>query len=164
MTTPEYTPEFLERFYSRVNKTNNPDECWEWTRGKTGDGYGLISLRRKHILTHRMAWELSSGAIPNGLHVLHSCDNPSCCNPKHLFLGTNTDNIHDRNAKGRANRAKGEKSGSHKLTEYQVLEIRNRYAAGGIYQYELAKEYGVKQPAISLIISGINWSWLYPSS
>lgn len=84
------------RFWKYVDKKGE-NECWEWNRSKYPNGYGRIG---KHY-AHRFSWILTNGEIPNGLHVCHSCDNPPCVNPKHLWLGTVADNMHDRDSKGR---------------------------------------------------------------
>jgi hypothetical protein len=89
----------LERFWLRVNK--NGDDCWTWTGFKNELGYGLFSLDHKHVKAHRVSWMVANGKIPDGLCVLHSCDNPICVNPSHLFLGTMKDNTQDMLAKGR---------------------------------------------------------------
>jgi hypothetical protein len=106
---------------------------------------------------HRVSWTLHNGAIPNGLHVLHHCDNPQCVNPAHLWLGTNADNMRDMIRKGRGNVAGGEDHGSAKLTEKQVIEIRERYAAGNITQHELGNEYGISKQTIGEIIRREIW-------
>ena len=90
----------LTTFWSDLKTTDSG--CREWTGGKNDRGYGTIYFKGKVCRTHRVAWELANGPILNGLHVLHHCDNPLCCNPDHLFLGTNLDNIADKTAKGRA--------------------------------------------------------------
>ena len=77
------------------------DECWEWTDGCDGDGYGVVGAGGKTVRAHRVAWEVAHGPIPDGVHVLHQCDNPPCINPAHLFLGTQADNMADKVAKGR---------------------------------------------------------------
>ena len=105
------------------------DECWEWTASKNKKGYGnfYISVghsKDKHCLAHRRAWILTYGEIPQGLQVLHSCDNPPCVNPKHLFLGTNEDNVKDKIQKGRARNLMGEEHPNSKLTEDKVVKIR----------------------------------------
>jgi hypothetical protein len=100
-------------------------ECVEWTGGRNAKGYGVLSRGRrgeKQELTHRVAWEFTYGPVPDGLCVLHRCDNPACCNVDHLFLGTQADNMADMAAKGRA--ARGERNGATKLTWPVVREIR----------------------------------------
>lgn len=154
----KYTAEQIERFWSKVDRKSD-DECWNWTASIGRGGYGKIHLNRKTCRSNRVAWEIVNGVILNGLHVLHKCDNRTCCNPKHLFLGTNRDNIQDCMAKGRKTipDASGEKNGHHKLTRAQVHYIRQRYAAGDITTYELAKEMGVKGAAIAKIIRFATW-------
>jgi len=90
----------MERIWSKVAKAG-ADECWPWTHGKTLAGYGQTTVNGEKRLAHRLAWELAVGPIPAGLCILHRCDNPPCCNPAHLFLGTKKDNAADAIAKGR---------------------------------------------------------------
>ena len=92
---------FEDRFWEKVDK-RGPDECWEWTASTNSKGYGRLSSGRGvYLKAHRTAFVLSCGPIPEDLNVLHTCDNPPCCNPKHLFLGTFKDNTHDMIRKGR---------------------------------------------------------------
>ena len=95
------TPE--QRFWAMVEKSDLPNACWLWTGHKTKDGYGKLYMQSfgYQIYTHRISYMLAYGSIPIGFHVLHRCDNPPCCNPSHLFLGTQQDNMRDREAKGR---------------------------------------------------------------
>lgn len=95
---------FVERFRSRVD-AGEPAECWEWKSRKDKDGYGLISRRMRVVKAHRVAYELATGAIPFGMLVCHHCDNPSCCNPSHLFIGSAADNNQDKIKKDRVNAA-----------------------------------------------------------
>lgn len=90
----------MERFWSKVQK-GGPDECWEWQAGRHKFGHGKFRLPTGHIGSHRMAWQLTYGPIPPGMWVLHHCDNPPCCNPRHLYLGTAQDNTRDREVRGR---------------------------------------------------------------
>lgn len=152
-----YVPKPREQtFWKRVSKPS-PDECWEWQGGKTPDGYGSAGHKNKSVLAHRLAWELTNGPIPEGMEVCHKCDNPPCCNPDHLFLGTHADNIRDMFAKGRNNPRRGAANSNAKLTESQVKEIRSRYANKDGNTYELAQEYGVSQVTISALIRRKTW-------
>lgn len=126
----------VERFWRGVDK-QGPDECWPWTRACVTDGYGTISLvKGTPYATHRLSYSINKGLIPRGMQVLHSCDNPPCCNPAHLFLGTNTDNQKDRTRKLR---------GSAKLTDAQVNEIRST----NDNQKQTAKRFGITQSMVS---------------
>ncbi len=128
-----------------------------WMGGLNYAGYGRLSAGPKagYILAHRVAWELKHGGVPDGFFVLHHCDNPRCVNVDHLFLGDHSINMRDKIAKGRG--AKGERIAQSKLAESEVREIRERYAKGGIDQYQLAKAYGVTQGCISRVLSGKDW-------
>lgn len=92
--------DIVERFEAKINKT---ESCWLWTAAKYVDGYGAFRLSnpRRQERAHRVAWQLYRGEIPNGLHVLHRCDVRECVNPFHLYLGTNADNVADRQQRGR---------------------------------------------------------------
>ena len=90
------TLEFWKEVYNE-----DPRACWEWGRAKISTGYGSLVFNGKKRLAHRVAYESINGPIKNGLHILHECDNPACCNPNHLRLGTNQDNIADSMKKGR---------------------------------------------------------------
>lgn len=103
MAAVEYTAKHIERFWSKVN-IGNPNECWEWGSSRNKKGYGQFTLYDRksfNVKAHRMAWEVTNGKIPDGLFVCHHCDNPPCCNPAHLFVGTNSDNMKDASSKGR---------------------------------------------------------------
>jgi len=128
-------------------------------------GYARVWIYPKIEYAHRVAWKLAYGEIPEGLHVLHHCDNPPCCNPKHLFIGTPKDNAQDRASKGRGNNV-GVKGTDHplsKLTEDDVKEIKRTYKPGtsgksSPYSVNgLAKTYGVASSLIHRIIKGISW-------
>jgi hypothetical protein len=146
----------LDIFWSHVEKSENPSGCWLWT-GHTDDwGYGNKWWSGRTQKAHRVMYEITFGEIPDGLLVLHSCDNPPCVNPSHLSLGTNRDNTDDKIRKGRQSHAgapKGDDNIYCKITEAQVLEIRNTYKTGKCSQLELAKRYGISQCHVSDIIN-----------
>ena len=133
-----------ERFWSKVNR-GSADECWNWTASIIRSGYGMFKFGgRENRLAHRVAYELTYGEIPAGDHfgttcVCHRCDNRRCCNPSHLWLGTNADNVRDRDAKGRHKPLKGSRVKSAKLTEEQVARIRQDRRP----LKEIAAEYGI---------------------
>jgi hypothetical protein len=118
----------VDKFWAKVDR-RNADECWPWLGAPDKDGYGQIwdGHAGKMKKAHRVSAELHHGQA-NGFNVLHSCDNPSCCNPSHLSYGTALENQNDKVAKNR--HAKGESQGHSKLTEAQVAEIRNRASDG----------------------------------
>ena len=144
-----------ERFWSKVD-IRNPNECWEWKAGRFIDGYGQFSKDNKSLHAHRVAWELTYGPIPKGMCVLHRCDNPCCCNPAHLWLGTIADNNADRDRKGRGNAPRGEQHGESKLREFEVREIRR----SSLPQTQLAQVYGVSYQTVSRIKRFESWAWL----
>ena len=146
----------VKRFWNKVERGGH-DECWLWTASKLRGGYGYFYLNGT-AQAHRIAYELEHGEIPEGQNVCHRCDNPACCNPTHLFLGTQAENTEDMEAKGRRRTARGEGSNS-KLAVKQVREIRTKYASGHTY-VELAEEYGVSFGAIGHIITRYTWAWL----
>ena len=152
------------RFWHKV-ENRGPDDCWEWQAYRDRDGYGHIrmdDLAHTDAGAHRVSYELAFGHIPDGMMVCHRCDNPRCVNPEHLFLGTNTDNMRDRSAKGRKAGPAGIKQHNSKLTEEQVKAIRERYAAGGVTMYQLAAEYGVGAGPICNIIHRKSWKHVHP--
>ena len=119
--------------------------CWEFTGSKRNkDGYGDFKVGGEREMTHRVAFRLYIGAIPPEFHVCHTCDNPACFNPEHLFLGTPADNAHDRDAKGRGNLPVGEEHHAAKLDEASVREIRTSSSSGP----ELSRRFGVTRQEI----------------
>lgn len=142
-----------QEFWTRVER-GKKTECWPWVGTKTKGGYGTWY----RTTAHRVAYTELVGPIPPGRIVMHTCDNPPCCNPAHLRLGTQKENLADMFAKGREgdNRNFGEDHGRHKVTDAQVREIRRLYATGKHSQQALAKKFGVWQSQISRIVLGKN--------
>lgn len=165
----QYTTKDLARFWSKVNKDGNiplhcPElgNCWEWRNGMTRKRYGHFAAggrKGKQFQSHHVSWELAFGDVPNGLWVLHKCDNPCCVRPDHLFLGTQKDNMKDMHQKKRriSPDFSGENNPRHKLTKIQVDEIRQRYENGETNKSVLGREYGVHNTQISRIIRKKLW-------
>jgi hypothetical protein len=147
-----------ERFWAKVDKGSG-EGCWLWTASVRGDGdYGQIWFGGKTQRSHRVAWQLACGPIPQGLLVLHNCpdgDNPRCVNPAHLWLGTNDDNVADRQRKGR--QARGVATAPAKLDAEKVRAIRAA-AATGTSVSSLARFYGVDRNAIAMVVRRKTWA------
>lgn len=131
------------------------DSCWPWKGYFNDRGYGMLKIDGKNVYAHRLSWALLKGPIKecDGYHgtcVCHKCDNPSCVNPDHLFLGTHSENMGDKAAKGRAKKGSGHPSA--KLTEYDVMMIR-----GKPYIRGLARKYSVSRELICQIRKGESW-------
>lgn len=137
--------------YLDVEMTN----CKLWTGARSGDGYGTVTIKGKQLAAHRVAWEEANGSIQSGLWVLHRCDNPLCVNPEHLFLGTAKDNTQDCIRKGRRNTRRGSMLPQAKLDEETVRQIRA--LAGTKRQSKIAREFGVSDATVSLIVRGKLW-------
>jgi hypothetical protein len=164
----------IDRFWSHVDRSG---ECWLWIGSKRG-GYGRMYFQGRNHNTNRLAYEWFVAPIPEGLDVLHKCDNPSCVRPDHLFVGTHSDNMRDMGRKGRARLQqhpeqtpfgeqhwmhrhpelipRGEQNGSAKLTADQVREIRVLYSQGATKRY-LARQFSVVPATIRFIVNGITW-------
>ena len=152
-----------ERFWAYVHR-GEPDACWLWSSTTSGNGYGQIRIAdggpRRYLLAHRVSWEMHHGPIPDGLLVCHHCDVRACCNPAHLFLGTQSDNIRDMVAKGRQVirvTVVGSQKASAKLTEAQVTEARRCYAQGDHNVSALSRAYGVSWAAMAAILRREKW-------
>lgn len=149
-----YTPEPLEiRLWKKVIKLG-PDDCWIWTGGVNENGYGRIISNNKRLYVHRVAWTTVHGPIPKGMKICHTCDNPPCCNPNHLFAGTDLDNARDREQKKRGQN--GQRNGNAKLTWDDIGKIRE-LSADGIPQPEIARKFHTKQSNVSQIVNNRTW-------
>jgi hypothetical protein len=149
ISTQDAESEFWDKADSKIQSAQS---CVEWKACLDPNGYGRVNFKKKCRLAHRVAFELIKGVIPRGMHVLHRCDNPSCVNPLHLFLGTHADNMDDRQSKGR--QPHGESMHWAKLSNHKVQEIRG---VGGKTQYEIADMFGVHQSTVSRILRRKNW-------
>lgn len=149
------------RFWNKVQKRSEK-ECWEWTAKKFPDGYGKFWFNEKSMRAHRISWMIHFGEIPNGLLVCHSCDNPACVNPNHLWLGTNQENLIDAVKKGRCKGGFvgkfGENHPNTTLNQQQVDEIRILYQDKHLPQSRLSKMFFVSQGTISHIINRKTWA------
>lgn len=146
------------------------DECWDTTRSVTKSGYGRTWVYPRLVYSHRIAWELTHGEIPPNMEICHKCDNPSCCNPKHLFVGTHLDNMQDSKNKGRNNHGPILHGVNHtlsKLTDSDVLAIRQEYIPTPRKKSEhnipaLAKKYSVARSLIHRIVTHKSWAHTAP--
>lgn len=155
-----YVVPLEEKLWQHVVK--QPGEgCWEWT-GPTRMhfGYGGIWHRGKKLRAHRVSWEIANGPVPDGLFVLHKCDNPPCVRPDHLYLGTNLDNARDRAARDRFDYRK-RVHGMAKLNEEKVVWIMARLLTGRETQAEVAAAFGVHSISAHHIWSGKRWAYVF---
>ena len=142
------------KFWSSVDvKTEN--ECWNWLKKPNQWGYGRYRFDGIQTMAHRVAYRLTTGENIDGKVAMHKCDNPACCNPKHLVMGTHADNQKDKFIKNR--QAKGEVNGCSLLTEEQVKEAREKYIPKVVTYKMLAKEYGVCKDTMQKAIRKIYW-------
>lgn len=146
-----------KRFWEKV-KILSKNACWEWQAGKFHYGHGQFSLKRKNFKAHRISYILTKGSIPNGKCVLHKCDNPPCCNPSHLYVGTQKDNAQDRKKRGRQNSQKGSKHSQCIFDEKIVLKIRKSFSGKRGEYGSIAKKYGVDRKTIFNLITKRSWN------
>ena len=144
-----------QKFWEKVDR-RGPDDCWPWSASTDKNGYGQIGMTRTHrrTLAHRLSWTIANGPIPNGLSVLHRCDNPGCVNPGHLFVGTPFQNTRDCIEKGRFQM--GETHGNARLNNravHKIFALRSR----GFTQKQIGKSVGCTQSNVSRILLGKMW-------
>lgn len=151
-----------ENFFDRVDTSGGPDACRPWMAGRISTGYGSFYRDGIHILAHRDAYEIANGPIPAGKHVLHSCDNPPCCNARHLFLGTQRLNVDDMNKKGR--QARGERHGHAKFSDAVVAEAIAAYRRGEGSCAMVGRRFGMSAKYLQRIVSGKRRSNPFTSS
>lgn len=147
-----------ERFWLKVSKGESADDCWSWTGGKNEHGYGIIGRGRRgdgFIKAHRLSWELHYGDVPDGLCVLHRCDNPECTNTQHLFLGTKAKNSSDMSSKGRAKNGTNQHSFRRSLSITEVREMR-RLFDGGMGVMEISRSFNIEDSRVSRIVRRIS--------
>ena len=159
-----------ERFLDRIDRSDDPEACWTWTGTQRRGGYGAVRTMDGMRQAHRVMWTLTNGEIPDGMILCHTCDNPKCVNPNHLWLGTHATNAADRQRKNRS--AIGERHGSRtkperilrgqhapgaKLCPSDVFEIRRLYQRGVNGYVTLAKQFNVSTFAIRQIVNGRTW-------
>lgn len=144
----------IARFWSKV-AISCTDDCWIWLASCRRGEYGKFNLHGKTVRAHRFAYTQVFGSIPHGLHICHKCDNPKCVNPKHLFAGTNGDNMADKKTKGRALR--GSRNPGAKISEADVVAIRDAYSLGGVTLAAIARRHGVTEGLVSRIVNHKIW-------
>ena len=151
-----------ERFFEKVSIPDDPDACWEWMGARYANGYGSFGIEIDGVWiakpASRISYMINIGDIPTGMMVCHTCDNPPCTNPKHLFLGTQKDNMADAARKGRMNTPdrKGSNNGNAKLTKEMVIIIRKR-SDNGESRTSLSKELGIPISTISQVARRKTW-------
>jgi hypothetical protein len=151
---------FLNRFWTKVDQSGGIDACWNWTASGAA-GYGRLKDRdgKGLVLAHRVAYEETYGPVPEGLVIMHSCDNPLCVNPNHLYAGTQSENMQDCASKGRIfiKDQLGEKNSLARLTADKAREIRARWEQEDITMQDLADSYQVSRGAINNVVHNHTW-------
>lgn len=145
-----------QRFWGKVDR-RNADECWMWQGLPKSNGYGYLTIDGSHEPAHRLSWAIHNGRpVPEGLLVLHSCDTPMCVNPHHLRVGDHVENMRDKAIR---KRQAGERNPYHKLTNEDVIEIRDEKRRG-VPTADLAQRFGVSRSNINFVAAGKSWKHL----
>lgn len=164
---PKRRPVF-ERLNEKTDTSGGPTSCWPYMGRRTSSGYGLLHVydqdgHVRNVRAHRVAWEQASGrVIPDQMCVLHSCDNPPCCNPAHLRLGSLKDNTQDMLAKGRGVYRTGERHPRSVLTAASVSIMRKKYRGGNVTIKQLGVEFGVSTRTALFAVRGRTWKAVQP--
>ncbi len=146
----------VERFWPKVDRSGGLDACWTWLAG-TKDGYGWFAMPDGPDRAHRVSWMLEKGPIPDGLFVLHHCDVRPCVNTRHLYLGRNAENAHDREERGGGHDRCGERNGRSKLTLESAEEIRRIHRDEGVGAHRLARQFGLAKSTVNSVLWGHTW-------
>lgn len=148
----DFNAKLIKRFEKFVNK-DGEGGCHIWTGWISANGYGIFTIKRRPVLAHRISQQIYRGPIPDGMFVCHSCDNRKCVNPDHLFVGTQSDNMADKAAKGRV---KGELHSQAKLTEKDIHQIRHLMSSG-VRKARISEQFGVHHVTLRDIELGKTW-------
>jgi hypothetical protein len=143
-----------EKHARLTDRSGGPDACWPWIGALNRKGYGIFGVNKVGKIAHRCAYEFAVGPIPDGLYVLHSCDNRRCQNPAHLRAGDQLANMRDMAERGRANKVRGPQHGMAKLNEAIVRDIRS----SADNRADLARRYGVAWETVDAIVKGQTWA------
>lgn len=151
-------PERHRKIFWGYTIVAGPKDCWLWTAPLDKDGYGAMQVCYKRLRAHRISYVLHNGPINTSDLVLHKCDNPRCVNPKHLFKGSQADNVRDRDKKQRMHKPKGELHPLAKLTEETTQFLRASYIRGSVRMKDLAAMLGISVSAVSMVVNRKRWS------
>lgn len=147
-----------ERFWRKVKKEPGEDGCWLWQGARDSHGYGILTIRGRNYMAHKISWETANNAkVPRDYVLLHTCDVPLCLNPRHLTPGTQQSNVDDRVKKDRS--AKGRRNGRARLTDKDIRKIR-KLRGKGWTELAIALLFRVGRSTISNVLKGKTWSWL----
>lgn len=155
---PQLEEKDKARFWVKIQR-GRANKCWEWKAGTDECGYGKFRLLRSSYTAHRIVYQLTHGVIPEGMCVCHKCDNPPCCNPKHLWLGTFEENMLDKHRKKRGRCLRGELHYKARLSEKKVKVIRVLLKRG-VSIVEIARRFGVGKSTIGCIKYNLSWKHL----